>query len=299
MKKRILSLVFVLMVLFFILSSTNLLLREKTREIKKISVIIPEDDSSVFEDFRRGIQEAANEERVEINYITLGKERGAVTQSELVERENQGGAQAVILEVKDPEGLTEYLEGEEALAPLITVNSSGAYPFQTCGIVFDFESAAERLVQKIREEEGQTARVVCVKREKKRSEEMCRTLREKLTESGMESREIGLVQLKEEGGENEVYVGCGPEETEAILRTVREAEAVYGIGHTSALLKEMEEGRLGGVVTGSMYSMGVHAVRAAVGAIEGKETERNISVPMRLITGENLKEEQKFLFPIH
>lgn len=297
MKKRIQILVFVLMILFFLLSSTNLLLREETEEIKKVSVIVPGDEGLAAENFRRGIREAANEERVEINYIILGRERGAITQSEQIERERQGEAQAIILEVKDPEGLRQYLERKESMFPLITVNSPGDYPCETCGISFDTDSAAESLVQKVLEED--VKRVVCVRGEKKLSEQMCRILKEKLAKEGIKAEEIEPEQLKEKQNEKEIFIGCGTEETEAVLRTVRRAAAVYGTGYSDTIREEIEGGRVRAVVTGSMYSMGVHAVRAAVSAIEERKTEREIFVPVRLITRENLKEEQKFLYPIH
>ena len=46
-----------------------------------------------------------------------------------------------------------------------------------------------------------------------------------------------------------------------------------------------------------MYEVGVYAMRQAVAAAE-KEKTQDIQVSCRMITAENLEEEQEFLIPV-
>lgn len=298
-KKWMLALVAVLMVLFFILSSTDLLVRKDKQEIKKVSVIASGESSSVGEDFRRGIQEAANEDRVEVNYIAFGEEGETWTQTELIEREWQRGAQAVILVVKDRGSMEQYLAGKQDMAPLITVNSFGNYDHELSRILFDTDAAAERLVQEILKQEGRLKPVTCLTGESQISAEVYKSLKKALAAEGIEPESMTLSHAVVEG--EGIFIGCGQEETEELISKTGEDKrrAIYGIGHSDTILKEMEAGSVKGIMAYSMYSVGVHAVREAVNAIDEGYTEETVFVPCKLITRENLKEEQRFLFPIH
>lgn len=294
-----LALVAILMVLFFILSSTDLLVREDKQEIKKVSVISPGESGSVWEDFRRGIQEAANEDRVEANYIVLGEEGETWTQTELIERECQRGAQAIVLVVKDRGSMEEYLADKQDMAPLIIVNSFGNYDHQVSRILFDTDEAAKGLVQEILKQESGLQSVTCLTGESQISAEVYKSLKKALAAEGIETESMTMNHGAEEA--QGVLIGCGPQETEELLAKTGEGQgrAIYGVGHSDTILKEMEAGNVKGIMAYSMYSMGVHAVREAVRTIDEGEAEATVLVPCKLITGDNLKEEQTFLFPIH
>lgn len=294
-----LALVAILMVPFFILSSTDLLVREEKQQIKKVSVISSGESGSAWEDFRRGIQEAANEDRVEANYIVLGEEGETWTQTELIEREYQRGAQAIILAVKDRGVMEDYLAGKQEMPPLIIVNSFGNYDHQASRILFDTDEAAKRLVQEIVKQESSPQSVVCLTGESQISAEVYKSLKKAFAAEGIETESTTMNHGVEKA--RGVLVGCGPQETEELLAKTggSQRRAIYGVGHSDTILKEMEAGNVKGVMAYSMYSMGVHAVREAVSAIDEGEAEATVLVPCKLITRENLKEEQTFLFPIH
>ena len=77
-----------------------------------------------------------------------------------------------------------------------------------------------------------------------------------------------------------------------------EGEALYSIGYSNKILEGIMEGRIAGVEAFSMYAAGIHAVKQAVYEIDRKNAE-DVQIPCRMITKENMKEEQEFLFPVY
>lgn len=294
-KRGMLALVAVLMAIFFVLSSTDLLIREKQQEIKRISVIVPGEKASMWEDFRRGIQEAANEERVEVNYLALEEEGGMMTQTEVLDRECKRGAQAIILSLKDRESMERHLEGKEDMVPLITINSYGSFSSLSGSVLFDTDGAAKLLAEKVMEEQGSDIQVLFKRGESQISQMALTSLKEAFADRNV------TVETSGSDSRKGVLVGCSPQETEELLSEgwAEKGWAIYGMGYSETLLKAVKDGSLQGVIAYSMYAMGVHALQEAVRAIEQGGSSDAIYVGYKWITKENLEEEQSYLFPIH
>lgn len=195
--------------------------------------------------------------------------------------------------------MEEYLADKQDMAPLIIVNSFGNYDHQVSRILFDTDEAAKGLVQEILKQESGLQSVTCLTGESQISAEVYKSLKKALVAEGIETESMTMNHGAEEA--QGVLIGCGPQETEELLAKTGEGQgrAIYGVGHSDTILKEMEAGNVKGIMAYSMYSMGVHAVREAVRTIDEGEAEATVLVPCKLITGDNLKEEQTFLFPIH
>lgn len=294
-KRGMLALVAVLMAIFFVLSSTDLLIREKQQEIKRISVIVPGEEASVWEDFRRGIQEAANEERVEVNYLALEEEEGTMTQTEVIDRECQRGAQAIILSLKDRESMEQHLEGKEDMVPLVTVNSYGSFSCLAGSVLYDTDGAAKLLAEKVVEEQGSDIQVIFTRGESQISQMALTSLKDAFAD-----RDVTIETSEGNNGKG-ILVGCSPRETEELLSEewADKGWAIYGMGYSETLLKAVKDGSLQGVIAYSMYAMGVHALQEAVRAIEQGGSSDAVYVGYKWITKENLEEEQSYLFPIH
>ena len=294
-KRWVLAVVAVLMAVFFTLSATDLLVREGKQEIKKISVIVPGEKTSVWEDFRRGIQEAANEDRVEINYVTL-EEEGVLTQLELVDREYERGAQAMILFLNDRDGVEQYLEAKgENMSPIITVNSYGSFASLAGSVLYDTDQAAQLLADMVMEKETEGRPVVLAEGKSQVSKRAKEGLERAFRDRGVN------VETEESGAETGILVGCDPAETERLLAEgwAQKGWDLYGMGYSETILRAMEDGSVEGVIAYSMYAMGVHALREALQAIEHENAKEPVYVEYRWITDENLREEQSYLFPIH
>ena len=107
----------ILMVVFMFLSYSNLFGGETKRDITKISVIGIKRKNSQVEDFKRGIEEAANAKRVDVEYLEIEEDYDTI--KEYIDREIKNGSQALIVFSEKEEQILSYLQSEKKKIPLI------------------------------------------------------------------------------------------------------------------------------------------------------------------------------------
>ncbi len=88
----------VFLVLLFLLSSTDLIIKERAVQIDSISVILSEDTDDYYQNFRKGMEKAATDLRSDVRLITLYDQKDQEQQIELAAREIRDGAGAVVIE---------------------------------------------------------------------------------------------------------------------------------------------------------------------------------------------------------
>ena len=86
-----------ILVLLFLMSSTDLIIKEKKIEVYPISVIIEGDNDDYYVNFKKGMDQAAAEFHGDVSFITLYASDDQAQQMELVKREIRDGTRAVIL----------------------------------------------------------------------------------------------------------------------------------------------------------------------------------------------------------
>ena len=136
----------ILMVVFMFLSYSNLFGGETKRDITKISVIGIKRKNSQVEDFKRGIEEAANAKRVDVEYLEIEEDYDTI--KEYIDREIKNGSQALIVFSEKEEQILSYLQSEKKKIPLILVNPGGTEE-KTIRVWFDVQDMAECLAEKI------------------------------------------------------------------------------------------------------------------------------------------------------
>lgn len=287
-----------LMALCFVMSSTDLILREEVEEVKKISVIVSARENSYLNNFKAGILEAAGDSRADVNYVMLpeGKQERAAR----IERELTGNAQAVILFAEDLENSEDYVSGKAEGLPVITVNTFGSVKGQTADVSFNLQEAAEELAAAVSEKEGGKRQIVLLTNGKGISGRISQTLARIFWEKGLAvevaEAEEEAIEKKREQDPEAVFVGCWVTDTEQALKCL-DGAPLYGVGSSNEILRSIMEGNTEGVAAFGMYSAGMYAIQQAVAAMEG--TAKDIRISCRLITKENVKEEQEFLIPIY
>lgn len=60
-----------LLVFLFLLSSTDLIIKEKKREVYPISVIVEDVNDEYYVNFKKGMDKAAEKYQADVNFITL------------------------------------------------------------------------------------------------------------------------------------------------------------------------------------------------------------------------------------
>ena len=102
-EKLLWSFMALLLVVLFLLSSTDLIIKEKKTDIYPVSIIISDTSDEYYANFRKGVDKAAEEYNVDVSFITLFEKGDDIQQMELLKREMDDGAAAVILAPAKPE----------------------------------------------------------------------------------------------------------------------------------------------------------------------------------------------------
>ena len=80
----------VFLVLLFLMSSTDLIIKERAVQIDSISVILSEDTDDYYQNFRKGMEKAATDLRSDVRLITLYDRKDQDQQVELTTRGDPG-----------------------------------------------------------------------------------------------------------------------------------------------------------------------------------------------------------------
>ena len=88
----------VFLVLLFLLSSTDQIIKESAVQIDSISEILSEDTDDYYQNFRKGMEKAAKDLRSDEKLFTLYDQKDQEQQIKLAARENRDGAGAVVIE---------------------------------------------------------------------------------------------------------------------------------------------------------------------------------------------------------
>ena len=184
----------ILMVVFMFLSYSNLFGGETKRDITKISVIGIKRKNSQVEDFKRGIEEAANAKRVDVEYLEIEEDYDTI--KEYIDREIKNGSQALIVFSEKEEQILSYLQSEKKKIPLILVNPGGTEE-KAIRVWFDVQDMAECLAEKIHQKRQEEEPVVYLTDEKEMSERMWTIFQETFQKQGIaiEKKKMTLPNL--------------------------------------------------------------------------------------------------------
>ena len=294
------------MVVFMALSSTDLIVEEEQEEIKKISVIVVEQEGCNTDNFKRGIEQAANAVRADVSYIEIQSEEEDEKILEYMKRESERGEQAMIFFSEREDLVLRYLQSEWEKIPLICVNSYSDYEGPALRVGLDVENMAKSFAERIEKIYGTDITAVLITNGKEDSENISRFLEDAFREKNIKTKKIEdsrkqVRKYAEEYSEDKIFVGCCTAATERTAVYLKEGEAaLYGVGYSNEILQYIREGSIEGVMAYSMYSIGINAMECA-GEILGKKQmeKKDVLVSSRWITKDNMKSEYEFLFPIY
>lgn len=312
--KLLIFLYVVFLVILFLMCSTDLIIREPEREIYQIAVIIEDVRSDNYSNFRKGMDQAAMEFNVDVHFITLYEKLDVKQQMELMDREQQDGADALIVVPADEEQMT----GKQMMVPVIFLRP-GLGGAGMGSITVDYEKMGEQLAHEMAEDIREDSFVLLLTNPLKQSDMDCLFLKgagEVLEAAGYN---VQTIRVNNEGGvlasleaqkawqegkavllaENQEMLA----ETAGILSDDSEAavhaRGLYGRGNTMPILNYLDRGFIDGICVTDDYSIGYLSVSAAVQVLEGNDSAY-VVMDSYYIEKEDLREPlyEKILFPI-
>lgn len=308
-----------ILVFLYLLSSTDLIIKEKKKEIYPISVIIEDTNDEYYANFRKGMDKAAEKLQADVSFITLYQDNSEEEQMELLLREVKDGARAVILSPVNETGVVMRLDEAKPNCPVILLGSSLIDSSVAASISIDGyetgrllgEEVAKREkaevpvwllseglsytgnidvydgIRSVLDERGYSCRLI-----EKKSEDTYRTAIEEMVYPG--SKEAVIIALDVESLDivsailegSTVYAGC--------------VKGLYGVGSTTAILQRLEKGIVKGLMAENRYNEGYLSILSAVEAIQGGWTKSHIPVESFYIERKDLRDPayEKLLYPI-
>ncbi len=318
-KEKILWLLFgAALVILFLLSSTDLIIKEEERRIYPISVIVEEADDANYVNFRKGMDQAAIEWNVDASFITLYEAGNLDQQLSLVSREQQDGAAALVVAPAGGEDACSAIVSR-ASVPMVMVWSAENVPGVASVVTTDFEKMGETLASRIGEDWASGVPVYLFARslENAGESDFYAALAAKLEEEGFYPqltvredaktyREV-LSGLAEQGVRRAVVAALDPESLEEAASLLKTDEslaacvgALYGRGSTLNILNDLDRGTIRGVCVTDEFSAGYLSIWRAVEAVSGRPAKESTVLENYYIEKEDLRtsEYEKMLYPI-
>lgn len=309
----------VFLVLLFLLSSTDLIIKERAVQIDSISVILSEDTDDYYQNFRKGMEKAATDLRSDVRLITLYDRKDQEQQIELAAREIRDGAGAVVIEPVEEKKAVMDLEGLKPGCPVIFVGASSPSEFVTDSLFIDYFEAGRILGEKAAEKDLSDEKICLFTQGMAYNgvqdvyEGVCSVLNDKQIP-------FELYEAKEENTfrkvvENTVYPG--KDKVEVIALDVRSLDqtagilnessvyrehvsALYGIGSTIGILNYLDQGIIDGLVTYDQFSQGYLSIKKAVEAIHAGRQKQETLLDLVYLDQQKLASGvyEKMLYPM-
>lgn len=329
-EKMIWSLLAGILVLLFLLSSTDLIIKEKKTEIYPISIVIGDTTDDYYTNFRKGVDKAADEYNVDVNFITLYEKGDVTEQMELLKREIDDGAKAVVLVPLKQQECSSILDGMVLGCPLIVMGNIFPGDWAMSGISQDYQETGKMLAEAITGENAPDKPVLVFSEglEYSYNKEVYGGLLAALSQAGFhvqlyeeyrggmsdataEEHEAVFRRTIEEnlnhGSSGEIIVALDVQSLDLAADIIagspgfgKDVPKLYGFGSTTKILNQMDRGLIKGLVTTNQFDAGYLSIVKAVEAIEKRGDRDQIVLESYYIEKDDLKETrfEKILYPI-
>lgn len=311
----------IFLVFLYLLSSTDLIIKERRQEICPVSVVADTTSDEYYTNFKKGMDQAAIEFHADVRFITLYEENNADQQVELLMREQQDGAKALITSAVDEAALEQALADKKISVPLVLSGTELPVDKVSAVVTTDFYEMGKMLAQKAVEENEPNSLFYIFGGEKEN--EKCRRFYDGIC-AVLEKEGRTMVQIKD-AGEGEVFRSTieslvYPEIREAVILTLDPkslemtadilagsdvyqtyVKGLYGRGTTVKILNDLDKEIIRGVCVTDEFSIGYLSVQQAVAAAKN-QTIQNDSIVLQnyYIEKADLRnpEYEKMLYPI-
>lgn len=277
------------------------LLRDReTPQLLSVSVLFRDTDSSGWNAARQGMEQAADELGAELRFLTLSAQNSSQEQAGQLLREMDSGAEAVVVVPADPNALHTSLLQRQKTCPIVTLESEMG---GTAGTVAPDNDLLGRQLARTLLEDWTGGEVLLLDSAPGCTGVAARiaSAREVLEERGVPVRQA--LGLPKETGEVEWVIAFEPVATQTAAER-RESEGLnfllYGVGSSTAITAQLEQGNIAAVAAWSDYAAGYLAVSQAVEAARREESRTLDPLAFSIVQREDIyaPENQKLLFPI-
>lgn len=289
----------------------------KTEESHSVSVIVNNSNNDRWIALRQGLEQAAKDYNIDLNYVSTGEFASVEEELALVNREVENGAEGIILQMISSEEQGEYmtqLSGQTAVLLL----ESDIKPEGVLAVVgpdnFELGMAlADAVKQEFDGASGEMAiGILCGNQNQLAMQQRLQGLTEGLADEPVEiawTIETGAVQTDDTAGlaSVDIIIALGNDETEQMVDYLQAGDGMgsdcllYGVGCSEKAVYYLDKGIIKTLVVPNEFNMGYQSMEAVANQLRYHLTAAEDSrVDYLVIDRTNLydAENQKVLFPI-
>ena len=283
--------------------------REREVQLLELSVIFRETDTALWSNTRLGMEQAAGDLGAELRFLTLTHTGDSDEQADLIRREVEGGAGALLVVPADPEYLGKQLSETAGSCPVVSIES----PMEGAGMVVapDNEALGRQLAEAVLADwTGGTVLLLDTAGESTGVDARLDGAEAVLTAAGVPvlrqtaapDRLATGLQLLSSVKEAAAIMAFEPYATEQTIRAVEAGglgQLIYGVGVSTYVVGALERGSMTAVAAWSDYAAGYLAAEGAIRLARGEQYAAEAR-PFTIVRGEDIYEpdNQKLLFPV-
>ena len=315
--KLLILIYMIFLAVLFLMCFTDLIIREPEKEIYQIAVIIEDVRDDNYGNFRKGMDQAAIEFNADVHFITLYERLDAEQQMELISREQQDGADALIVVPVDEERLMDAVSEKQIAIPMVVLGTASAEEGTAGRILIDYREMGEKLAERMKERMPENCQILLLGEADGRSRITDSFLDGAMTKLEHDGYSCLAAEPAEGEGVREIFGELSEKETvilagsPEILSEAAEilaadpvlsdrVQGLYGRGSTLSILDDLDEGLITGVCVTDEFSRGYFSVYMAIQALEEKDSQRPMTMDSYYIEKRDLREPkyEKILFPV-
>lgn len=318
-KERIMWLLFTcILAVLFLLSSTDLIIKERKSEIYSIAVIIEDSRDDNYVNFKKGMDQAAIALNADVSFITLYDARSSSQQMDMILREQQDGSKAIVVSPVQEIDLLGMIEQNQVRVPLVILNSVRTDNKIAAAISPDYYAMGQMLGREIVVEHPLACPVYlfCQYEPTGGSELFYSGVNGVFadygypTETFLKPGEAGFDSILTANASEDqaiIVVALDPEslvETAAALSENNIPEGLiaglYGRGNGINILNYLDRGIINGLCVTDDFSAGYFSVQYAIEAVTKKKERGLVTLDSYYIRREDIRkpEYEKMLYPI-
>lgn len=306
------------LVLLFLMSSTDLIIKEEKSGIYRISVIIEDNKDDYYANFRKGMDQAAIDYNIDVSFFSLYERNQWEQQKELVTREINDGAQAIVLTPADQIEIASMLDEIKTDVPFIVLNSYMSTGKVAANVSIDYYEAGRQLAEAVAGENapgtsvylftegllyGSNARYYDGIISVLQNREYKITLVEEASNYGYQGIQENLINSADG---TQAAVALDSETLTQLAQLAETAQKtsgqirIYGPGVTMKFLNYVDREIIQGLTVTSQYAEGYLSMEKAVEAVQKRSVKETLNLDHFYLEKEDIvkKEYEKILYPI-
>lgn len=303
-----------ILVVLFLISSTDYIWQERKVDVSNISVIVDIPQDSINLNLQEGTKKAAQAYHADMHFLNLHDyEAQQMDMQTLVQRELDAGCEGIVLQCGSSRVTEEILENIPVGVPVVLWDTEAESPRVKAHVSFDREAIAKLLVEKVSEarDKGQSVTLVSHKDCGDQVKSTHDLLEELFPQAGIMVRRVELADYAEakalvgglaaQGGN--MVVSCDTQALEAMAQVCENNGCelpLFGMGWSGMIREQLEKENIAGVAVIDAYGAGYFGVQKLTMIMTGEDQNEEERIFQTIwVTGENMydRSREAILFP--